>query len=181
MEANDFFKKASEKIKFIIIDSDGVLNDRSIQITESGHTVKTFDVHDCIALQMAKSVGIHVDILTFRVTEIMKKFSERWGIEGVHSIMDGRKEKNLEDISLRMDITFDQMLYIGDDVDDLPCICRAGFSACPGDAVIEVKSICDYVATSPGGRGAIREIIEGILKSKNAWPVLNFIIGERIV
>jgi len=165
-----FFKRAAADVKLIIIDNDGVLNDGFIGISESGHRIKTFWVQDSMALQKTHEAGMTVEVFTWEVTEIMKKWGVRWGIDGIHGTQE-KKFTVLEEISLRLDIPHENILYIGDDIDDLECLQTVGFSACPDNAADVVKEVCDYVSPYHGGRGAVRDILRNILTAKGLWPV----------
>ena len=155
-------------IRLLILDVDGVLTDGRIVIDDRGRESKSFDVKDGHGLRLIMRADVKIVLLSGRESEATRRQAGELGIEevyqNIHRKMDVYK-KILEEHGLDdRDVG-----YVGDDVIDLPLLKRAGFSAAVADASEEIKPFVDYVAMKEGGRGAVREIIEFILKSQGRW------------
>ncbi|HSR69804.1 MAG TPA: HAD hydrolase family protein [Acidobacteriota bacterium] len=149
-------------IKLLVLDVDGVLTDGRIGLTPQGQEIKFFSTKDGYGIGMAINAGIEVAFLTGRQSRAVSRRAEELG---VRHVIQGARDKLalfqglLRDLGLRAR----QAAAMGDDVPDLPVLRRAGFSAAPADAVEEVRSQVDWVSPSPGGYGAVRELVEHIL------------------
>ncbi len=164
-------KELLEKIKrvrLLILDVDGVLTDGSIVYTNSGEELKRFDVKDGHGVKLLLRNGIDVAIITSRSSQAVSRRAEDLGIGTVYQ---GIKNKitALEEILRDKGLKSEEVAYIGDDLVDLPVILRVGFSCAVGDAVDEVRKRVDYVTEKRGGFGAVREVVEVILKAQNRW------------
>jgi 3-deoxy-D-manno-octulosonate 8-phosphate phosphatase (KDO 8-P phosphatase) len=155
----------------LVLDVDGVLTDGSIMIEHDGDETKVFNVRDGVAIKWLQGLGVEVAILSGRRSQAVSARAKELGIGKV--IMGKTEklrafEKLLEESGLKPE----QAAFMGDDLYDLPVLKRAGISACPSDAVKEVKNICDYICKARGGRGAVRELAEIILKAQGKWKAL---------
>lgn len=155
-------------IKLIVLDVDGTLTDGKIYIDNLGNEMKSFNVKDGMAIAQAIKNKVDCAIVTGRNSEIVKKRSEELGIKHVYQGIQNKKEQ-LKFIINDLNINFENCAYIGDDINDLEVMSLVGFSACPNDAAYEVISNSDFISRYNGGNGAVREIIEHILKSKEIW------------
>lgn len=146
------------------MDVDGVLTDGRI-ILGKGEELKSFDVHDGMGLSIAKKAGLRLGIITGRSSEAVERRAKELDID---VLLQGSKNKlrSLQEIMKKEYLNYQQICYIGDDIIDLPLFKIVGFSATVADAPDSIKSQVSYIATKPGGRGAVREIIEYILTSK---------------
>lgn len=155
-------------VRLFIFDVDGVLTDGRIIYNDAGQETKFFDVRDGHGIKLLMRAGIEVGILSARESNVVKYRADNLGIELVYL---GRKDKlsAFEEILQSKSITPKEIAYMGDDIIDLPVIKRAGFSATVADGVEEVKAMADYVAAKKGGRGAVREVAEVVLKAKGKW------------
>ncbi|MBI1911857.1 MAG: HAD-IIIA family hydrolase [Deltaproteobacteria bacterium] len=155
-------------VRLFIFDVDGVLTDGRIIYNDSGQETKFFDVRDGHGIKLLMRAGIEVGILSARESNVVKYRADNLGIELVYL---GRKDKlsAFEEILKSKSITPKEIAYMGDDIIDLPVIKRVGFSATVADGVDEVKAMADYVAAKKGGRGAVREVAEVVLKAKGKW------------
>jgi 3-deoxy-D-manno-octulosonate 8-phosphate phosphatase (KDO 8-P phosphatase) len=161
-------QEKARSIRMIIMDVDGVLTDGRIIYSDDGTEVKAFYVKDGVGLRAAQRAGLLVAILTARVSEAVARRARELSITEVYQgIAD--KVETYEALLQRHHLTDDVVAYVGDDVNDLPLLARAGLSAAPADAAEDVKARVAYVAERGGGRGAIREIIELILKAQGRW------------
>lgn len=159
-------------IKLIVLDVDGTLTDGKIYIDSSGNEIKAFNVKDGMAIAQAIKHGIDCAIITGRNSEIVNKRASELGIKHVYQGIHNKKQQ-LEFILNDLNISKDNCAYIGDDINDLEVMKEVKFSACPSDAVVEIKECSDFISKYNGGNGAVRDIIEYILKKQELW---NYII-----
>jgi 3-deoxy-D-manno-octulosonate 8-phosphate phosphatase (KDO 8-P phosphatase) len=158
-------------IEVLVIDVDGVLTDGTIVVNGDGSESKFFSVLDGHGIRLWQRAGLKVAFLSGRASEPTKHRAEQLEVEYVFQDCLNKLdalEKFLEQIGLSPD----KIAYIGDDLPDLPVIRRVGFGAAVANAVDEVKQCADYVTTRPGGSGAVREVIEYILKNTGRWKEL---------
>lgn len=159
------------KIQMLILDVDGVLTDGTLIIHSDGSESKHFNSLDGHGIRMWQRAGHKVAILSGRASEPTRRRAEQLEIEHVfEDIRD--KLPTLEKFLEQQGLSPDAVAYIGDDLMDLPVIRYVGFSATVANAVDEVKKYADYVTVRTGGSGAVREVIEYILKSTGRWPEL---------
>ena len=156
------------KIKILILDVDGVLTDGRIVIDDAGLESKQFDVKDGHGLKILMRYGIGVVLLTGRKSRVVEHRAADLGITEVHQGIWNKAEA-FEEIIKRRNIAPEETACVGDDVVDIPLFRRAGFSVAVADAVLEARQVADYVTHRPGGRGAVRELCEVILKAQNRW------------
>jgi 3-deoxy-D-manno-octulosonate 8-phosphate phosphatase (KDO 8-P phosphatase) len=160
--------KKIRKVKLLILDVDGVLTDGRIVIDDAGLESKQFDVRDGHGLKMLMRFGIGVVLLTGRRSRVVEHRAADLGIAEVHQGILNKAETFAE-ILKRRNIAPEETACVGDDVVDIPALRRAGFSVAVADAVPEARKIADYVTQHGGGRGAVREVCEVILKAQNRW------------
>jgi 3-deoxy-D-manno-octulosonate 8-phosphate phosphatase (KDO 8-P phosphatase) len=164
-------QKQLAKIKLLLLDVDGVLTDGRIIYDNHGNELKAFDVKDGHGLKMVQRAGIKIGIITGRSSRVVARRAEELGIEILYQGAL-RKLEPYRAILSDLNITDEQVAYVGDDVVDLPILQRVGFSATVADAVPEVLPLVDYVASRPGGRGAVREICDLLLRASGQWDEL---------
>ncbi len=150
-------------IKLFVMDVDGTMTDGSIYIGASGEMMKAFDVKDGYAIyHMLPAHNIVPVIITGRSSQIVSARAKELKITELHqSVSD--KLAVLTSIAAEYNVTPDQIAYIGDDLNDLDAMSYCGLSACPADAVEEVRRTAKYVCRANGGRGAVREFVEYLL------------------
>lgn len=158
-------------IEVLVLDVDGVLTDGTIVVNSDGSESKFFSVLDGHGILLWRRAGLKVAFLSGRLSQPTKHRAEELEVDYVfqdcHDKLDALKE-----FLSQQGLTPDRIAYIGDDLPDLPVIRYVGFGVAVADAVDEVKRYADYVTTCPGGKGAVREIIEYILKETGRWPEL---------
>ncbi|SEA25397.1 3-deoxy-D-manno-octulosonate 8-phosphate phosphatase (KDO 8-P phosphatase) [Desulfuromusa kysingii] len=164
-------RKQLAKIKLLLLDVDGVLTDGRIIYDNSGNELKAFDVKDGHGLKMLQRAGIKIGIITGRSSVVVALRAEELGIKILYQGALQKLDPYQEILSL-LDLSDDQVAYIGDDIVDLPILCRVGFSATVADAVPDVVPFVDYVATRAGGRGAVREVCDLLLQASGKWDGL---------
>jgi 3-deoxy-D-manno-octulosonate 8-phosphate phosphatase (KDO 8-P phosphatase) len=157
-----------EKISLLLLDVDGVMTDGGIIYDASGLETKRFNVKDGHGIKMLQRYGVEVGIITGRTSIVVDNRSRELGISLVYQ-GSLKKLDSYEDIKQKTGLADDQIAFMGDDVIDVPVLRRVGFSAAPLDSLSEVLSVVDYVATLPGGCGAVREVCDHILKARGAW------------
>ena len=152
------------KIKMLAMDVDGTLTDGHIYVGANGEMMKAFDVKDGYAIaHMLPKLGITPVIISGRTSAIVKYRAGELGIQELYQgVMD--KLTKLKEVAAAHGLSAEEVAYAGDDLNDLDCICWCGFTACPRDAVDEVKEAVSYVCERNGGFGAVREMIERIKK-----------------
>jgi 3-deoxy-D-manno-octulosonate 8-phosphate phosphatase (KDO 8-P phosphatase) len=156
------------KVKLLILDVDGVLTDGRIVMDDAGLESKAFDVKDGQGLKILMRSGIDVVLLTGRRSRVVEQRAADLGITEVHQGIRNKTEI-FSEILKRRNVSPEEAACVGDDVVDIPLLRRAGFSVAVEDAVPEVRKIADYVTHHGGGRGAVREVCEVILKAQNRW------------
>jgi 3-deoxy-D-manno-octulosonate 8-phosphate phosphatase (KDO 8-P phosphatase) len=155
-------------ITLLMLDVDGVLTDGTIIYSDSGEEIKAFNVRDGHGLKLVMRAGIEVVLLTARESKVVGHRARDLGITGVYQKATDKlaayggiiAEKKIQDKNV---------LFVGDDIIDIPVLRRVGFSAAVADAVPEVKEVVDYVTSQAGGKGAVRELCELLLKAQNKW------------
>lgn len=158
----------ARNIKLLILDVDGVLTDGSIILDNKDNEFKVFHVRDGHGIKMILRAGIHVAIITGRYSKVVERRAKELGIpEVMQQCFDKRVVYRtfLEKYSLHDE----EVAFIGDDVVDIPLLKMAGFSVAVADAPEEVKAVAMMITKNRGGRGAVREICEFLLKAKGLW------------
>lgn len=155
--------KELSKIKMLVMDVDGTLTDGKIYIGDNGEVFKAFNVRDGYRLINIKKYNIIPVIITGRKSDILARRAAELKIEEVHQGVDD-KQKALEVVINRYKLSYENVAFIGDDVNDIDCMKLCYLKACPADAIDEVISIVDYICKSNGGNGAVREFIDLIIK-----------------
>jgi len=164
-------EKKIKKIKLLLLDVDGVLTDGSIILGESHQELKIFNVKDGLGIKSAQAGGIEIGIITGRSSEAVNKRADELDIQILYQGQPD-KFKVYEQIKNDLGLKDDQIAYIGDDLSDLKLLQKVGFSVTVNDACDEVKAEVDYITKCPGGKGAVREMIELILKHQGKWQGL---------
>jgi 3-deoxy-D-manno-octulosonate 8-phosphate phosphatase (KDO 8-P phosphatase) len=155
-------------IKLLLLDVDGVLTDGTVIVQSDGSESKPFAIRDGIALVWAQRVGLKVGILSARNSPTTTHRAAQLGITIIHQGVSS-KAAAYERILTDERLTDDEVAYMGDDIVDLAVLARVGLSTAPADAVAEVRSRVDWVSTTGGGCGAVREMVEMVLRAQNQW------------
>ena len=154
--------KNLKNIKILVTDVDCVLTDCGMYYTSEGDYMKKFHTRDGMGITLLRKCGISTIIVTKEKTKIVRNWAKKMKIDYVYDgIVD--KEKILEKICKKYDITSSQVGYIGDDVNDLGLLKKVGFSATPNDGILDAQNIVDYVCKKKGGDGVLREVTDLIL------------------
>ena len=156
------------KIKVVLIDNDGVLTDGRIVYGDYGDELKFFDVQDGFGVTLLRRAGFPVVIVSGKKSRINNRRAKELAVDKLFQKATD-KLKTFEGILKKYKISAAETLYIGDDLIDLPVIRRAGFAAAVANAVPEAKEAAHYVTERVGGRGAVREVIDLLLKTQGKW------------
>ncbi|MCB0283990.1 MAG: HAD-IIIA family hydrolase [Calditrichaeota bacterium] len=155
----------------LLMDVDGVLTNGKVIFTNSGDEIKEFDIQDGMGITLAKKAGLFTGIITGRESKIIARRAEELNYD---VIFQGTPEKSApyKEIKKQFGLSDEHICYIGDDLPDIPILRRAGFAVAVANARDELKSVAHYVTEKKGGNGAIREVIELILKSQGKYESL---------
>jgi 3-deoxy-D-manno-octulosonate 8-phosphate phosphatase (KDO 8-P phosphatase) len=161
----------ARKTRLLMMDVDGVLTDGRIIQDSHGHELKVFDVKDGHGIVMAHRAKLRTALISGRASETITRRAQELGIELVFQKIWNKLEV-YEKILEETQFTPDQVAYIGDDLVDIPLLRRVGLAVAVADAVDEVKAAAHLVTQRPGGQGAVRELIELILRAQGHWDTL---------
>ncbi len=169
-------RRRVERLKLLLMDVDGVLTDGRLFYTEGGEKVKVFNVHDGLGIKLLQRAGIKTGVISGRESEALKNRLSELGIEEVFM---GRTEKNsvLEDIARRHGLSMEEIGFVGDDLVDIPVLKRVGFPVVARNAPPPLKEYAVYVTSSEGGKGAVREVCDLILRLRGREELVKKYIG----
>jgi 3-deoxy-D-manno-octulosonate 8-phosphate phosphatase (KDO 8-P phosphatase) len=156
------------KIKAIIFDIDGVLSAETITLSSEGEPLRTVNIKDGYAIQLAIKLGLRIAIMTGAKTQALSRRYEGLGVEDIY-IGCAVKIKTYDEFLSKYSLTDDEVVYIGDDIPDLEIMRRVGCAVCPKDACPEVREVSCYVSHLRGGYGCGRDVIEQVLRAQGKW------------
>jgi 3-deoxy-D-manno-octulosonate 8-phosphate phosphatase (KDO 8-P phosphatase) len=159
------------RVSFLVLDVDGVLTDGRIYLDGAGREVKVFHVHDGAGIAYFRKAGGRVALLSGRSSEIVLARARELGIE---DCIQGclAKVDPYEALLEKHGLSDENVCYVGDDLTDLPLLRRAGFAVAPSNARAEARRAAAYVTRAPGGAGAVREVVEMLLRSRGRWRAI---------
>ncbi|MEW6075676.1 MAG: HAD hydrolase family protein [Candidatus Omnitrophota bacterium] len=158
----------ARKIKLLLLDVDGVLTDGRIIYDSKGRDSRFFDVHDGMGVYLLKKAGIPTILLTAKGSRAIRPRAKDMGVEKVFSDVSP-KSTVLGIITRQYRITLEEICFVGDDLVDLCVMKKVGFPVAVFNAAAEIRSAAAYVTFKQGGRGAVREVAELLLKSQGKW------------
>jgi len=165
-------KKRAAQIQIVLMDVDGTITDGSVTLLSqpdgSALEIKTFDAHDGQGMTLGKTAGLRLGVITGRESAALRRRMKEMGIEFVYE-KQPHKIAAFEEVLVKAGVPASAVAFLGDDLPDIPVMKLAGLAVAVGNAAPEVKEIAHYTTIRPGGRGAARELIELILKSKGVW------------
>ena len=166
MNKNSELKEIASKIKLVAFDVDGVMTDGSLTFLEDGKEIKTYNAKDGLGVVMLSKAGIITSIITARDNNVVKLRAQQIDIKELYM---GQKNKvlALEELCQKYNLSKNEIAYMGDDLPDICVLKEVALSCCPNDAVVEVREVCNFISTKNGGKGAVRELCDFILSSKN--------------
>lgn len=157
-----------KSVKLIVTDIDGVLTDGKIRLTDDGKEIKTFCAKDSPPLRIALANGLKVVFTTGRKSPAVEMRAAQYGLPVFYK-SDYKDRSLMSALEEAFQINRTEILYIGDDLNDLAGMRQAGFTACPADAVEEVQTIAGIKTAAKGGEGVLGEIIRIVMISQNTW------------
>jgi 3-deoxy-D-manno-octulosonate 8-phosphate phosphatase (KDO 8-P phosphatase) len=155
-------------IKAVVFDVDGVLSAETIPLHPGGDPMRTVNIKDGYAIQLAQKMGLRIAIMTGGTTESVRLRYERLGLEDVF-MGCAVKIETYEAFKKKYGLADEEILYMGDDVPDYEVMQRCGCPCCPADACPEIKSLSVYVSHRQGGYGCGRDVIEQVLQAQGKW------------
>jgi len=161
-------RNKAKKIKLLLLDVDGVLTDGGIFIDDRGYETKRFDVRDGQGIAQLKRADIEVGFITGRSSKAVHHRARELGVKIVHQGVQDKADI-YKRIKQKNRLTDEQIAYMGDDVADLPILRKVGLAFTVRDSWSGIKSEAHYVTQSSGGKGAVREVSELLLRAQNIW------------
>jgi 3-deoxy-D-manno-octulosonate 8-phosphate phosphatase (KDO 8-P phosphatase) len=168
LASNTTLTQRCARITLLVLDVDGVMTDGRITYTDQGSEIKAFNVRDGSGLKLWMGLGRQVGIISGRRSLVVERRAQELGIA---SVVQGSADKKaaLAQMIGDLGVTSDQVASIGDDIVDVPMLRASGLAVAVADACAEAKGHADYVTQAGGGRGAVREVIELILRAQGEW------------
>jgi len=159
-------RKVFKELKLFATDVDGVLTDAGMYYGESGEELKKFNTRDGMGIKLLQAEGVMIAIITMEQTKIVARRAKKLGVT---EVFQGAKDKVsvLAHLSEKFNIPFEQMAYMGDDVNDVGALQTVGYAAAPADCVDQVRQMVHYICQKKGGEGAVREVIDMILAARH--------------
>ncbi len=168
MEDIASIERRASHIKLLLMDCDGVLTDGRLWLLEHGDEHKSFNTHDGLGLSLLHRAGLKSGILSGRFSQGVTRRAQELGIEFVHQ-GDPEKMEAFRQVLRQAGVDENEVAFVGDDLTDIPIMQRAELAVAVADAVAETRSVAHYVTQAKGGHGAVREVVEMILKSQGHW------------
>lgn len=159
----------ARRVRLLLFDVDGVLTDGTILLHQDGTESKRFHIRDGAGIVWAQRAGMKIGLLSARTSDATTRRAAQLGVS---LVVQGANDKlaAYDRIARDAGLLDDEIAYMGDDLQDLAVLRRAGFSAAPADAAPDVRRCVDWVSSKPGGHGAVRELIEHVLRLQGVWP-----------
>ena len=171
MEDLNQIERRAARIKLLLLDCDGVLTDGRLWPLENGDEHKSFNTKDGLGLTLLRRAGLRAGIISGRTSTALERRAKELGVE---FLRQGNEQKvaAFEDILRAAAISEDEVAFVGDDLSDIPLMRRVELAVAVADAVEETRTAAHYITRAKGGKGAVREVIEIILKSQGHWQDL---------
>ena len=157
-----------QKIRAIVLDVDGVLSAQTITLASDGEPLRTVNIKDGYAIQLACKQELRIGIITGGDTQAVRLRYERLGVKDLY-MKTAVKLTAYEDFIEKYGLRDEEVMYMGDDVPDCEVMTRCGCPCCPADACADIKNVSLYVSHYPGGQGCVRDIIEQTMRAQNKW------------
>lgn len=162
------FKEMLSQVKAFAFDVDGVLSSDCVALHPSGEPMRTVNIKDGYAMQLAIKKGYPIAIITGGDTPAIRLRFERLGIKDIY-MKSAIKMGDFEDFLQKNNLNASDVLYMGDDIPDYPVMEACGIPCAPADAAPEIKAISVYISDKEGGKGAARDVLEQVLKAQENW------------
>lgn len=164
------YKEIMNQITTFILDVDGVLTDGSVHVTQSGEMLRMMNIRDGFAMKAAVESGYNVCVISGGSSEGVRIRLRNLGITDIHLACPDKVENFKEYIDI-YNISPEQVLYMGDDIPDFHVMKLVGLPTCPQDASPEIKEISKYISHKNGGKGAVRDVIEQVMRVQGKWDI----------
>jgi 3-deoxy-D-manno-octulosonate 8-phosphate phosphatase (KDO 8-P phosphatase) len=168
MKVKSNYKQRLANITTLIFDVDGVFTNGEIYFHSNGETIRSLNSKDGYAIMTAIEKGFKIAVITRGDSQIVQELFNKIGIKDVFLGVLNKGEV-FDAFLINNNLSADEVVYMGDDLPDYDCVKNAGVGVCPRDAVKEIREIADYVSIYDGGKGAVREIIEQIMRIQDKW------------
>src|SRR5262245_4691815 len=160
-------------IRLVAMDVDGVLTDGAIRYSARGRggelsETKAFSVRDGLGISVARATGLIVAWITGRSSAVVERRAAELGVTELHQSARNKRIA-IDDLMQRYGLSREETAFVGDDVNDVPALRQVGLRIAVADAAVDVAREADWVTEQPGGRGAVREVLEGILRAQARW------------
>ena len=164
----DAIEKRAARIKLLLMDCDGVLTDGRLWLLENGDEQKSFNVKDGLGLALVHRAGLQTGIISGRTSSAVARRAHELGVGFVRQ-GELDKIKVFEELLAQASVAESEVAFVGDDLADIPIMQRSEFAVAVADAAEETRSVAHYVTQARGGLGAVREVVEIILKAQGRW------------
>jgi 3-deoxy-D-manno-octulosonate 8-phosphate phosphatase (KDO 8-P phosphatase) len=155
-------------IRAFVLDVDGVLTDGSLLLLDDGQMARRMNIKDGYALQLAIKSGYHILVISGGSSEAVKLRLQKLGVNEIFMKVTDKKGLLIEFVQ-KHGFTWEELLYMGDDIPDMEAMQLVGLPCCPADAVTEIKTISHYISPVNGGNGCVRDVIEKVMKLNGHW------------
>ena len=162
------FREGLSKIKAFIFDVDGVLGSDKVLLHPNGDMLRTMNIKDGYAMQYAVRKGYKFAIITGGASESVRTRFANLGIEDIY-MKSHNKMADYQHFLNKYNFTDEEILYMGDDLPDYEVMLRVGIPTCPANAVEEIKAVSKYISEKPGGDGAVRDVVQQVLRLQGKW------------
>ena len=162
------YKEQLKDITTFVFDYDGVMTSGDVLVDGNGVPLRSSDVKDGYALQLAARLGYNIAVITGGYSISIEKRMQMLGVKDVF-VRSANKVEVLQKYMETNNLKPEQIIYMGDDLPDYPVMKMVGLPVCPADAASEIKDISLYISNRNGGKGAVRDIIEQVLKAQDKW------------
>lgn len=156
------------KIKNFVFDIDGVLSSQTISLSSEGEPLRTANIHDGYAINLAIKSGYNIAIITGGNSEAVRVRYAALGVKHIY-MKSSLKIKDFEHLTLNSDIKPEETIYVGDDIPDYEVMTQVALPVAPADAAPEIKHVAKYISHRKGGFGVARDIIEQVLRAQGKW------------
>ena len=157
-----------QRIRLVVMDMDGVLTDGKLMLFDNSNWVRKMDIKDGYSIQYAIKKGVKIAVVSGSFSDAIKMRMARLGVDSFYENIKDKGVK-IEEIANLHGLSKEEILYIGDDIPDLSAFNAVGTTACPADAVPEIKERADYISRNTGGNGCVRDVLEKVLRVKGLW------------
>ncbi|HEU4510545.1 MAG TPA: HAD hydrolase family protein [Pyrinomonadaceae bacterium] len=170
MTSSEIEQRAA-RVKLLLMDCDGVLTDGRIWLLESGEDQKAFHTRDGLGIELLHRAGLRSGIISGRTSTAVERRARGLGMSFICQGCADKQQAFTETLT-QAELTNAEVAFVGDDLNDIPLLLQSGLAVAVADAAPETREHAHYTTSAPGGRGAIREVVELILKSQNRWSDL---------